>query len=224
MFLNRVLIGFLVLAGVPAYAMAIKAPDLAENGAVIPVEINLDKPLTAGQRLELLVNGELAAQIKVVEGKLTAFSTRVKGSQSNTTITARVMANGSAIDSASRSVTLTISPLVGGSPTAVGDMKVRAQNGDLKVLMTSENGFAGPLVLKDTGFRAEISGSSVISKNPFVSVRGEFSDQLTVSIDGRTQAAAQATTPKPVIAQPAAQPGGIGAGYDPRAAGRGNKP
>ena len=38
--------------------MTIKAPDLAENGAVIPVEINLDKPLTAGQRLELLVNGE----------------------------------------------------------------------------------------------------------------------------------------------------------------------
>lgn len=223
MFLNRALIGFLVVAGVPAYAMTINAPDRAENGAVIPVEINLDKPLTAGQRLELLVNGELAAQVKVVEGKLTAFSTRVKGSQSNTTITARVVANGSELDSASRNVVLTIPPIVGGSPTAVGDMKVRTQNGDIKLLMTSENGFAGTLVLKDTGFRAEISGSSVLSKNPLVSVRGEFSDQITASIGGKTQAAAQAAA-KPVIAQPAAQPGGIGAGYDPRAARGGNKP
>lgn len=175
-----------LLLATPAHAITIKAPDLAQNGAVIPVEINLDKPLTAGQRLDLLVNGELAAQVKVVEGKLTAFSTRVKGSRNNTTIAARVVVNGSELDSASRNTKVTITAPVGGSPTAVGDMKVRAQSGDLKVLMTSENGFAGTLVLKDTGLRAEISGSSVMAKNPLVSVRGNFSDQVTAAIDGKT--------------------------------------
>lgn len=217
MLLSRVMIGFLVFIGLPTYAMTIKAPDLAENGAVIPVTVNLDKPLTAGQHLDLLVNGALAAQVKVVQGKITAFATRVKGSQNNTTIAARVIANGSELDSASRNVSVSITPPVGGSPTSVGLMKVRAQNGDLKVLMNSENGFAGTLVLQGAGFRVEISGSSVISKNPLIGVNGDFSDQITASIDGRTQLAAPVTA-KPEIVQPATQPGGIGAGYDPRAA------
>ena len=182
MFLNRVLIGFLVLAGVPAYAMTIKAPDLAESGRGITVAINLDKPLTAGQRLDLLVNGELAAQVKVVQGKLTAFTTRVKGSQNNTTITARVIANGSELDSASRNVVVTLTVPVGGSPTSARNFKSAPRNGIFKLLMSSENGFSGTLVLQDTGFRVEISGSPSISKDPFISVDGEFSDQLTAHI------------------------------------------
>lgn len=195
MFISRSLIVFLALAGIPAYAMTIKAPDIAENGAVIPVEIKLDKPLTAGQHLDLLVNGTLAAQVRVVEGKLSAFSARVKGAQNNTTIAARVIANGSELDSASRNTKVTIIAPAGGSPTVVGDMKVRVQSGDLRVVMVSENGFSGPLVLQDSGFRAEISGSSALAKNPFIGVNGKFSNQLTVSIDGLHQAAAKPVNP-----------------------------
>jgi hypothetical protein len=190
MFLSKWLIATLALAGVPAYAMTIQAPNIAENGAVIAVSIKLDKPLLTGQRLDLLVNGELAAQIRVVEGRLSSFETRVKGSQSNTTITARVIANGSELDSASRNVALTIAATVSGSPTAVGAMKTRARNGEIKLLMDSENGFSGTLVLQDTGFRAEVSGTSLIARNPMIGVSGEFSDRVTASIDGQEQQAA----------------------------------
>lgn len=189
MFLNRVLIVFLVLAGVPAYAMLIKAPDTAENGAVIPVDIKLSTPMSAGQRLDLLVNGELAVQVRVVEGKLSAFSTRVKGSKSNTTITARIIANGSAIDSATYNTNVGVTAQASGSPTAVVGVREQKLNGEIKLLMQSENGFAGTLVLQDTGFRAEINGSSVMPKNPFIGVKGEFSENLTATIHGQASLA-----------------------------------
>lgn len=212
MFLNRVLLVFLVFIGLPAYAMTIKAPDIAENGAVVPVEIRLDRPMTAGQSLELLVNGEPAAQVRVMEGKLSLFSTRVKGAQNNTTITARVIANGRELDSASRNVVVNLTGPVGGTPTSVGYMRVRTASGDLKMLMNSENGFAGTLVVQDAGFRAEISGSAVLSRNPFVGLKGEFSDQVSASIDGRTQQDV-------VKAQPS-----LGAGDDPQVVGGSFKP
>lgn len=201
MLLNRVLIVFLILAGVPAYAMLIKAPDTAENGAVIPVDIKLSTPMSAGQRLDLLVNGELAVQVRVVEGRLSGFSTRVKGSQSNTTITARVIANGSAIDSATYNINVGVPAQASGSPTIVGGVRERKLNGEIILLMQSENGFAGTLVLQDTGFRAEINGSSVMPKNPFIGVKGEFSENLTATIHGQVSLA---VTPSPAAAKAAA--------------------
>lgn len=176
-----------LLAASPVNAMRIKAPNIAENGSVIPVEISLDQPMTAGQHLDLLVNGDLAAQVRVVEGKLTLFSTRVKGSQNNTAIVVRVIANGREIDSASRNVGVTTTSSARGAPTTAGHIKVRTQPGDFKALLVSENGYSGTLVVQDTGFRAEISGSAVLSKNPIVFLKGEFSDQVSASIDGRTQ-------------------------------------
>lgn len=178
-----------LLAASPVNAMRIKAPNIAENGSVIPVEISLDQPMTAGQHLDLLVNGDLAAQVRVVEGKLTLFSTRVKGSQNNTAIVVRVIANGREIDSASRNVAVTVGdPVRAGGPSTPSEaMRVRTQTGDIKLLMDSANGFAGTLVIQDAGFRAEISGSAVISKNPYIYVKGEFSDRVSASINGRTQ-------------------------------------
>lgn len=208
MFLSRVLIVFLVLAGAPAHAMLINAPDRAENGAVIPVEIKLNRPMSAGQRLDLLVNGELAAQVKVVEGKLSAFTTRVKGSRNPTTIVARVVANGGELDSASRNIDVGTPEPVNGSPTTVDSMKIRNESGDIKLLMSSKNGFSGPLVLQGTGFRAEISGSSILTMNPYIRVNGEFSGQITASINGQTQQAAASAAPQrqPRAAAPSASP------------------
>lgn len=182
MFLSRVLIIFLFLVGVPAYAMTVKVTDRAEAGGTIPVAINLDQPLTEGQHLDLLVNGELAAQVKVLKGKLTAFSTRIKGTKSNTTITVRVVANERVIDSISRNIDVGFTVAVDGSPSSARHIKAVAQNGIVKLLISSENGFSGTLILQDTGFLVEISGSSVISRNPYISVNGEFTDQLTAHI------------------------------------------
>jgi predicted secreted protein len=203
-----------LLVASPANAMMIEAPDIAENGSVIPVKITLDQPMTTGQRLDLLVNGELAAQVRVVEGKLTFFTTRVKGSKNNTTIVARVIANGRELDSGSLNVVVNGTVTVSGTPSAASpQLTVRTQPGDIKLLMASPNGFAGTLVVQDAGFRAEVSGSAVISRNPFVALKGEFSDQVSASIDGRTQ--------QDVVAR--AQPS-AGAGDDPKVVGGSYKP
>lgn len=202
-----------LLTASPVNAMQIKAPNVAENGGVIPVEITLDQPMTAGQRLDLLVNGDLAAQVRVVEGKLTLFSTRVKGSRNNTAIVVRVIANGRELDSASRNVGVTITSPARGAPTTAGQIKVRTQPGDFKALLVSENGYSGTLVVQDAGFRAEISGSAVLSRNPYINVKGEFSDQVSASINGRTQ--------QDVVAR--AQPS-TGTGDDPKVVGGSYKP
>lgn len=201
----------------PAYAMQIKAPDIAENGAVVPVEITLDRPMTAGQILELQVNGEPAAQVRVVEGKLSLFSTRVRGAQSNTIIVARVIANGRELDSASRNVVVNLTKPVGGTPTSVENTRVRAQSGDIKMLMLSENGFAGTLVVQDAGFRVEISGSALISRNPYVGLKGEFSDRVSASINASNSWQTQQSS------YAKAEPS-LGAGDDPKVVGGSFKP
>jgi hypothetical protein len=190
------LIAFLVFAGVPAHALHINAPDRAENGAVIHVEITFDQPLTAGQSLDLLVNDQLAAQVRMVKGKLSAFTTRVQGSRSNTTIAARALGtSGNEIGRTSRGVRLTILAPVSGSPTTARVAKAQTQNGNIKILMAAENGFTGPLVLQDTGFHAEIFGSASLARNPFIGLKGDFSDQVTASINGRTQNASAPQRP-----------------------------
>lgn len=198
-----------------ANAMQIKAPDIAENGAVIPIEIWLDQAMTAGQVLELIVNGEPAAQVRVMEGKLSRFSIRVKGSQNDTSILARVITKGRELDSASRNVDVRITSPVSGSPTTAGPFRVRTNPGDLKILMESQNGFSDTFVVQDTGFRVLISGSRVITKNPYVGVMGEFSDRATAAVDEQAR-----WTPS----NPVAPPASLGAGDDPTVVGGSYRP
>ncbi len=178
---SRALAAILMLAGVPAHAMTIQAGNLAENGAAIAVEFKPDRPLTAGQRLDVLVNGELATQVRIVSGTVTTFSTRVKGPQGNTTVTGRVVANGSVLDSGSRNIRV-IGPVPSSGPaTAPASVRVRNLQGRVAVLLSSENGFSGTVVFQGSNFRAEVTGSPLLSKDPLFQIRGEFTGQIAAS-------------------------------------------
>jgi predicted secreted protein len=173
----------------PAHALTVKAPDMAENGAVVPVEISLSAPLGAGQQLELIVNGEMAARVKVGKGKLRSFHTRVKGSRVNTNVSARVLANGRELDTGSRNVRVTMPAPVGGTPSAAGPIKIRSSGGSATLLIASQNGYAGTLVLSGADLQVEIVGSTSLSKNPLIGIRGDFSGNVTASINGQTMVA-----------------------------------
>lgn len=172
----------LLLLSSSVFALQIATPDVAENGAVIPVTIRLDTPLTAGQQLQVIVNDVLTAQVKVQEGKISSFTTRVKGAQNNTVITANVISNGVVQDSGNRELKVTITAAVSGTASAPGgNMRTKKSPGEIKLLMMAENGFADAIVLQDSGFKAEIVGSNGISKNPFITITGNFTDQISVT-------------------------------------------
>jgi len=179
-----------VLAISPAHALTLKAPDVAENGAVIPVDVTLNSPLTAGQQLEVMVNGQVAARVRVSKGKVRSFNTRVKGSHNSTTIAARVMAGGREVDSGSRNLRVTMPAQVTGSPSAAGPIKMRSGGGSVRLLITSQNGYAGTLVLNGSDLQVEIDGSTSMSRNPLIGVGGDFSGNVTASINGNTTVAA----------------------------------
>lgn len=200
------LIWSVLLASATAQALQLVAPDVAENGAVIPVEVRLDRPLTAGQQIDLIVNGQPTAQLRVVEGSVSFFATRVKGSRNPSTITARVLAGGRETGSVSRDVTVTIPATVGGSPTPVGPIKVRNSGGDVKLLLSSENGFPGALVLQGAGFHVEVSGGASMSRFPFVGIKGNVSGEVTASLSGQTMKMADSATSGPRH-EPSSSPG-----------------
>ncbi len=193
--LFKVLFISLVFGCTPVCAMQIIAPDKAENGAVIPVEVKFDKPLISGQRLELWVNDKLATHVGIVEGEISNFKIRVKSSSIKTTIKARILGGGNDGSIVSKNVIVTVVSSIGGSPSSVTALKEKKINGEIKLLMDSMNGFAGMLVLKDNGFNAEITGSAGVSKNPFVSVKGKFTDKITAKMkqgDGQATELARA--------------------------------
>jgi len=201
--LTKALTALLFLVGAPAEAMIIHAPDMAEHGGVIPVEIRPGKPLSAGQRLVLMVNGETAAQFRVVKGTLTAIVTRIKGTRNITTVVARVVAGGSEMDSGSRNIRVNLTVPDGGPATAPGGVMMRNRGGgDVLMRLSSANGFSGTLLLQGNGLLVEITGSLLLTANPIIGVRGDFSGQVTASINGQTrQATANPREDNPAAAQ-----------------------
>lgn len=202
MLLGRVVTLVSVLAAAPVHALTIKAPESAENGAVIPVEVLPTSPLTSGHQLELLVNGQLAAQLKVVTGKVTAFQTRVKGTRNETVISARVLVNGGEREQGARTVKVVALAPASGAATPIENLKVRTLSGEVKVLVASANGYSGALVLQGAGFRAEVIGSSHLARNPFVGLKGDIAGQVTASIDGQSVSVAQASPPPSAATSP----------------------
>lgn len=92
----------------PSDAINIKAPDIAENGAVVPIRVSVDG-VSGVESISLLVEGNatpLVAHFRLAAGTQPDVSTRIKmGKTSN--VVAVVKANGSLM-SARKEVKVTI--------------------------------------------------------------------------------------------------------------------
>lgn len=201
----------LVLSGASAHALELVVPTPVVNGAVIPVSIRPSGPVTAMQRIELEVNGELAAQARVIQGSLSAFQTRIRATRASTVVVARVVGSGGVLDSASITLEVRTPAPRPDQPTLAKQIVGKAANGEASYLVRSESGLSGVMSVRDGGFFVEVRGSTLLSSNPVFKLNGTFSDQVTATIDGLTsERLTQRDDPRtpPAGQPPAAQPGG----------------
>jgi len=200
---SRLLVAALVLATSPAYGMQILTPPRVEFGGVIPVTVKLDSPLRAGQSLEVQVNHQLAARLNLVSGSATEFSTRVVSTRKTAEVEARVLSGNSVLQRATRSLSVKVPGQAGKPTSTVSRIRAKSRGGILKVLVSTPGAFSGTLVLKGQGSRADIVAGPMLPRNPYFSITGSLSGNVTVSANGSVTQLARQTTP---VSRPAPAP------------------
>jgi hypothetical protein len=172
----------------PLRGVTLYAPDVAENGAVVPVGINVGSGLRPGQVLELFVGDALAAHVQVQKGVMIEFQTRVILPHTGVVVSAR---QGGLV-LASKQVQVG-SP---GTPFASagfnGDpMRLRLSADVLRSLVAATSVADGTTRMTSDNLAVQVHNTGYIAKNPFYSfkadqpIRGEAC--LTVSAAGRSR-------------------------------------
>ena len=125
-------------------------PDIAENGAVVPVGVDFSPPLNAGDVAELLMDGQSTATIRVEQGSLSQFQTRLRFPRSDLV---RLRVNGQDL-SASKHVMVTLAGEVATTASFAGDpMRIRAQVGQVRVLASAKSVNGGTVKMEADGLR-----------------------------------------------------------------------
>jgi len=135
---------FVCLFFVSSFAMAtewitISAPEIAEVGTAVPVKVVLDKPLAANERLTVLANGEIAAQVTADDStQLLEFSTRVRLVCHECTVSATIAVDGILEDFADAKVNVMapeLSPPQSGKARRHDDMRVNSKKNIIRLIV-----------------------------------------------------------------------------------------
>ncbi len=180
-FLRTTPLLFVLVSTVTFAEVSIRAPDIAENGSVVPIEAYFSPALSKGESATVLIDGNKAMVLDVVDGDVKKLSTRFKMNAGNVVI--KRSKGGKISESAERNVRISVGARIGGAPTNInkrnGFYKERIASGVYKALATSENGFGNTLVLEDNGFKISLTGSNMVSKNPYIAIEGTFTDRVS---------------------------------------------
>lgn len=160
------------LSGVTRHDVLVKAPDIAENGSVVPVEVSFSPPLQAGEAAEVRIANSLATTLEVQEGEVKSWGLRV-AMPSTGMITVATSGGGSGQKEVAvgRGVAL-----ASGEPLAdTAQAKQRVTAGEVRMLL---NGYlnAGKLSVSGSGFRVLVGGSPFLSRNPVLAFTGSVRD------------------------------------------------
>ncbi len=112
-------------------SIMLTTPDIAENGAVVPAGVSVDRELKNGERLFIIVNDSyIGASLTPYDSRAKIqLSVRVK-MQASGTIKAVLVDSSGRISPASKNVRITLGSdpnKIDGTSTLSGDMRVRAQ-------------------------------------------------------------------------------------------------
>lgn len=158
----------------------IRAPDLAENGAVVPLEINLSPPLVKGDRLYVIVNDEYVSHVVTVDDhiELTKFSIRVR--MPRTGLLRGVVLNpGNQMRVVTKNVRITIgadmnSTEGGGTFSHRARAQKTMSSSEVKMLMNSPMSTSWSVKEVNVRFggygNVNIAMTTVASKNPFIGI------------------------------------------------------
>jgi sulfur-oxidizing protein SoxY len=184
-------------------SLTLRAPDIAENGAVVPVEVSASRPFENGERLYLVVNDSfIGASLTPYDSRAQLFlSTRVKMPGTGQLKAVLVDASGR-MRIAAKEVKVTIGADPGksfGQPD-FGPMKMRAANtGNVEIKSLFNSSQNPELYIKTISYLvdgikvAEIGLTPGSSKNPYVAIKvsgsgGEAEMQVRAS-NGQTNSA-----------------------------------
>ena len=167
----------LVLCQTSHAALNLVAPDIAENGGVVPVSLQIDPPLVEGDSAVILTNGS-AALTTSVTGTMSVneVSTRVRAfSVGPYTLEAKVRRSNGEVELVSKEITVNIAanPVVDeNDPPTNFSVKYRENDGVVKMLVTSSQdagSYVGEIRINTpTGVLTSL-GTPCVSKNPYFS-------------------------------------------------------
>lgn len=183
MSLNRIVVLFSLLVATPVHALTIEAPNRIENGALIPIKIFPTKPVTPGQQIDVLVDGQVAAKLKVLTGNVTSLEVRVKSLQKGSVVSARIVENSNEREKASQKLNIGYGVRTNTTLTRANSVKLKTSKGSAQVLVMSQNGFLGTLVLKGSGFHVQVTSGPAMTMNPYIKLAGSIEGELTSSVE-----------------------------------------
>lgn len=176
-----------------SYGISIRAPDLAENGAVVPFEVTTSAPLVNGERLYLVVNDEYVSHIVIPQGRIEVrkFSVRCRMPMTGY-LRGIVIDQSNKIRAASKEVQVKLGATM--NSTEYGNSfshKIRAaknySDAEIKILINSP--MSGVNYLKNTTIKYGDTGNVVISmtpaasKNPYLGITTVASDYSNYGLE-----------------------------------------
>jgi sulfur-oxidizing protein SoxY len=172
----------------------IRAPEIAENGAVVPVEISVARSFDKGERLFIVVNDSyVGASLTPYDlGTKIYLSTRVKMPASGQLKAVLLDASGN-VRIAAKYISVTVGAGIDirGKEESCGEVKMRvARSGDemevkalLNCMQSNEQYIKTINVLVGGGKVAEIGLTPGSSKNPFVGLKCRSGGNVEFQID-----------------------------------------
>ena len=169
--------------------LSIVAPDVAENGAVVPLEVTASSPLVNGEKLYVIVNDEFVSHIVIPQGRIEVqkFSIRSRMPQTGY-LRGIIIDKQNKIRAASKEVRVGVGAAMNSSePGGSFSHKVRAvkNHSDAEIKFLINSPMSDVNYLKTMNIKYGDSGNVVISlttaasKNPFIgitTVAGDYSN------------------------------------------------
>lgn len=143
----------------------IEAPFVAENGAVVPVNIKFNPPLNKGDKFILSINNDYVAEVYVDEGSLWLFQYRVLMKDSQNKIFVNCSPRNCRGEAFNTSATLT-APLQTFNSRPSG-IRHAISDGSAKFLVSSDSTNQGTFEVLSNSFKARVMLTNYTVKNPF---------------------------------------------------------
>ena len=164
------------------HSIGIMAPNISENGAVVPVEIRASRPFSKGERLYLVVNGSFIGATLTPYDSRTQIDLSIRVKMPGTGLLKAVL-----VDAAGhmRIVAREVKVTVGANPNQIseqpelGPMQIRTvvKNGNLQIKSLMNSSQNSDMYIKTISYLvdgtkvAEVELPPGSSKNPYVSIK-----------------------------------------------------
>lgn len=161
-------------AGTPPREISLRVADSSKFPFAVPVSIEFHPALRKGEGVEIYVGDARAALLKIKEGSLDSWSTRIRlpatslirASATGRPAVQKIVTVGSVGDSSTFTLVPTMTSVVELAPH-------RFEGGALRILLSGYLNNA-ELLVSTPGFAAEVIGSSYLSKDPFFVFSGSI--------------------------------------------------